>query len=303
MQGKGKIMGLVLAGLAAAAIAIGFWSGWSLLGFMNRLDSVLASGGSRLMVRGEAYGSGTRQKLNIWSPKDDAAAPRDVIIFFYGGSWRMGARDQYDFVGRALAEKDYLVVIPDYRLVPEVRFPGFVEDGAAAVAWVRANIGRFGGNPDRIFVSGHSAGAHIGAMVTLDRQWLAKAGAPGDSIKGFVGLAGPYDFYPFTSESSRNAFGHLADPKISQPINFARGDAPPIMLLTGNADTTVKPRNSLVMAPKISQLGGKAEMRTYAGVDHSEIVMGFANPFRYKAPVITHIDGFIRSVTPPAKAE
>jgi acetyl esterase/lipase len=211
----------------------------------------------------------------------------------------MGERDLYDFAGRALAEKGYVVVVADYRLVPQVRFPGFVEDGAAAIAWTHQNIVRYHGNPDRIFVAGHSAGAQIGAMVTLDRQWLANAGAPADTIKGFIGLAGPYDFYPFTSDSARNAFGHLADPATSQPIHFARADAPPMLLLTGSADTTVKPRNSTALADAITKAGGKAEQRVYAGIDHSGIIMALARPFRGKAPVIDDVDGFVRRIAFP----
>lgn len=297
MGRKGKHMVMTLAGLALLAVAIGFWTGWSLLGVLNRLDSVLTRGDMRLVVRAEPFGGGSRQKLNIWSPETPGPGEgRDVIVFFYGGSWKSGERDFYDFAGRAFAEKGYVVVIPDYRLVPEVRFPAFVDDGATAIAWTHTNVRRFGGNPDRIFVSGHSAGAHIGAMLTLDRQWLAKAGAPADSIKGFAGLAGPYDFFPFTSDSARNAFGHLDDPKISQPIQFVRGDAPPVMLMTGNGDTTVKPRNSIALATAIGKLGGKAELRTYPGVDHNGIIMALANPFRSRAPVIVHTDLFIRSV-------
>jgi acetyl esterase/lipase len=269
---------------------------------MNRLDGVLAGADAHLVVRAQAYGTQARQKLNIWAPNDATkdVSPRTVIVFFYGGSWKMGERDLYDFMGRALAERGYVVVVADYRLVPDVRFPGFVEDGAAAIAWTRANIATHGGNPDRIFVSGHSAGAHIAAMVTLDKQWLAKAGAPADTIKGFIGLAGPYDFFPFTSDSSRNAFGHLPDPTISQPIHYARADAPPMLLLTGSMDTTVKPRNSRVLAEAITKLGGKAQQRVYDGVDHSTIIMALAKPFRDKAPVIDDMDGFIKSVALPA---
>jgi acetyl esterase/lipase len=296
-RGK-KIMLNSLAVLVVLALGLGFWSGWSLLGLMNRLDGVLAGADAHLVVRAQAYGTQARQKLNIWAPAKPVK--RDVIVFFYGGSWKMGERDLYDFTGRALAERGYVVVVADYRLVPGVRFPGFVEDGAAAIAWTRTNIATHGGNPDRIFVSGHSAGAHIAAMVTLDQQWLAKAGAPADTIKGFVGLAGPYDFFPFTSDSSRNAFGHLPDPAISQPIHYARADAPPMLLLTGSVDTTVKPRNSRVLSEAITKLGGKAEQRVYDGVDHSGIIMALAKPFRDKAPVIDDMDGFIKSVALPA---
>ena len=153
-------------------------------------------GGSRLVGRDLAFASGERGRLDLYAPKGTAAGAKlPVIVFFYGGSWSSGDKDGYGFVGRALAAQGFLVAVPDYRLVPEVRFPGFVEDGAAAVKWVRANAARYGGDPDRLVLAGHSAGAYNAAMLALDEKWL---GADRAAVKGFAGLAGPYDFLPFS---------------------------------------------------------------------------------------------------------
>ncbi len=293
-----KWLGVVLGFLVLAGIGIGFVSSWSLLGLMNRLDGLHGAGGTELAARGEPFGPDARQKLNIWKPKGDVKNV-PVLVFFFGGAWYHGARDFYDFYGRALAEQGFVVVIPDYRLTPQVRFPAFVEDGAAAVAWTRTNIARFGGDPKRISVSGHSAGAHIAAMITLDRQWLAKAGVPDGTIRSFVGLAGPYDFLPFTTDTSKAAFAHEPDPRITQPIHFARADAPPMLLITGTDDETVKPRNSRALAAAQTRLGGKAELIEYPGIDHSEIIQAVARPFRDKATTLADTAAFLKANSMP----
>lgn len=293
-------MGKILIALGAFGLlfgAIGYASKWSQVGLLNSVDALLSFGApARKVASGIAFGPQERQKLDIWVPTAPSKKPRDVIVFFYGGSWNSGDRELYGFVGRALAARGYIVVLPDYRLVPEVRFPGFVEDGAAAVAWVQKNVASYGGNPSRINLSGHSAGAHIAALLTLDQQWLKAAGAGDNAVHSFAGLAGPYDFVPFTSDASKAAFGQMPDPTPSQPITFARKDAPPMLLLTGSADTTVKPRNGTVLAAAQAKLGAKAQTLLYNGLGHSDIIMAVAQPFRSKAPVIDDLAAFFDGV-------
>lgn len=292
----GKII-LALGALGLVVGGLGFTSKWSQLGLLNSVDTLLTLDvPARKAATGISFGPQARQKLDIWVPTAPAKGPRDVIVFFYGGRWNSGDRELYGFVGRALAARGYVVVLPDYRRVPEVRFPGFVEDGAAAVAWVQKNIPSYGGNPARIHLSGHSAGAHIAALLTLDPHWLRAVGAPAHSVRSFAGLAGPYDFLPFTSDASRAAFGQMPDPKPSQPITFARKDAPPMLLLTGSTDTTVKPRNSSALALAQSKLGARAHTLFYEGIGHSDIIMAIARPFRSKAPVIDDLATFFDGV-------
>lgn len=290
-------MMIALGALGLALGALGFASKWSQLGLLNSVDALLSwNAPAQKVEEGAAYGAAPRQKLDIWVPTMPAKGPRDVIIFYYGGSWNSGDRTLYGFVGRALAARGYVVVIPDYRLVPDVRFPGFVEDGAAALAWVERHIERYGGNPHRIHLSGHSAGAHIAALLTLDARWLKAAGASPDAIRSFAGLAGPYDFLPFTSDAAKAAFGQMPDPKPSQPISFVRKEAGPMLLLTGSADTTVKPRNSTALAKAQAAVGGRANSLFYEGLGHSDIIMAVAQPFRGKAPVIDDLDAFFNRV-------
>ncbi len=112
------------------------------------------------VARDRVFREGPRGSLDLYAPartKPDARLP--VIVFFYGGSWNSGVKEGYAFVGRALAAQGFLVAIPDYRLVGDAPYSGFLQDGAAAVRWVRANAARFGGDGERIVLAGHSAGA------------------------------------------------------------------------------------------------------------------------------------------------
>jgi acetyl esterase/lipase len=285
--------------IAAVAAALGACSPLGALNGVNNLTP--GDGGTAREATAIAYGADARQKLDVYTPAKAAHAP--VVVFFYGGSWNSGRRQDYAFAARAMAAQGFVVVVPDYRLVPQVRFPGFVEDGAAAVAWARANIGRYGGNPGAIGVAGHSAGAYIAAMVALDPRWLAAAGAPG-AVKAAVGLAGPYDFYPFEPGGvAEAALGGQPDPKVTQPISFARPDAPPMLLLNGADDSTVYPRNAERLAAALNGAGSKAVPKIYPDIGHIGILLAISKPFRGKAPALADMTGFFQQyLNPPATA-
>jgi len=242
-----------------------------------------------------AYGTDDRQKLDVYAPEGSASALNPVLIFFHGGAWRDGEREGYGFLGRAFASRGFVTVIADYRKSPQVRFPAFVDDTAAAIAWVHANIGKHQGNKDRIFLMGHSAGAHIAMMTALDPRYLKAQGLGTDVIKGVIGLAGPYDFLPLTTDSSKIALGQWPDLTETQPITYARANAPPLLLLTGDKDSVVKPRNSKILSARIAELGGKQQLKIYPAVDHADIIMAIARPFRNKAPVISDVANFIKA--------
>lgn len=250
-------------------------------------------GGGRLIAKGVAYGEGPRRRLDVYAPRS-GEAPRPVIVFFYGGSWNSGDRRGYAFVGRALAARGFVTVIPDYRLVPEVTYPGFVEDGAAAVRWVKANAGRYGGNGDRIVLAGHSAGAYIAAMLAVDGRWLGRDRA---AVRGLAGLAGPYDFAPFTVASSRAAFGAWPNAAETQPVTHADRTSPPALLLTGADDILVRPRNSEALAGALRKAGVAAEVKRYPDIAHIGILTAIARPLRGKAPVVADLAAFAQRVT------
>ncbi len=254
--------------------------------------------GGQIAARAVAYGAHPRQKLDVYRPatpgSDSGRTGRPTVLFIYGGSWQSGERNGYGFVGRALADRGFVVAIPDYRLVPEVRFPGFLEDNADAFRWVVRNIGKFGGDPSRVVLLGHSAGAYNAAMLTLDPRWLR---ADRSALAGFVGLAGPYDFLPLSGPVTTAAFGQAGDLSRTQPINFASADDPPSLLLHGAQDTTVYPRNSRRLQERLKQAGADARLRIYPELGHVGIVTAFARPFRGRAPVLEDVAGFVREVS------
>ena len=253
---------------------------------------VLKDPGGRVLERDVAFGPDTRHRLDLYAPRrQDKGGRLPVIAFFYGGSWASGVRQGYGFVGRALAARGFLVAIPDYRLVPDVHFPAFVEDGAAAVLWLAEHAASRGGDPGSVVLMGHSAGAYIAAMLALDPQWLREARA---SVRALIGLAGPYDFLPFSGPVTRAAFGQAPDLAATQPVNFAAPGAPPALLLHGGLDRTVRPRNSKSLARRLAEAGGEARLRIYPQIGHIAILTAMALPFRYRAPVLADVAAFAR---------
>ncbi|MEM8916568.1 MAG: alpha/beta hydrolase, partial [Pseudomonadota bacterium] len=258
---------LVLAGCSGASI----------------LNAAVPKGGVR-RVTDIAYGPLDRHRLDVYLPEPSYPRPSDLepsginrpplpratILFLYGGSWRDGDRADFRFVGYGLAQRGYAVVIADYRLVPKVFFPAFVEDAALAVAWASHGEGTDLLADRPLFVAGHSAGAHIAAMVALDPQFLAPHDPdPAGVIDGWIGLSGPYDFLPFSSASVAEVFKDV-EPAEGQPIRFVAADrpGPPALLITGLSDETVRPKNSVNLARAINEAGGEAHLVTFDGIGH-----------------------------------
>lgn len=261
---------------------------------LSQLDAVMGGGrGATLVAEGLRFGS-HGQTLDVWRAETAANADkRPVLVFWHGGGWVKGARADYAFAGRAFARQGFVVVIPDYRKVPDVRFPAFVQDGAEAVAWVRDNIARYGGDPKRVAFAGHSAGAHTAVLLALDPRWLKAVDVDPGIVKAVVGLSGPYDFYPFTTKRSIDAMSLYPDPKLTQPIDQARADAPPMLLVTSTKDETVRPRNAVNLSRRLMALGAPAELINYRGLDHEEVVMALSVPFRSKGPVLADSTAFL----------
>ena len=238
-------------------------------------------------------------KLDIWSTAEKDKAAKPVLVFFYGGGWANGERTEYSYAARPFVEAGYVVVLPDYRKVPEVRFPGFVEDSANAVKWVQANIAKYGGDSERVSVAGHSAGAYNALMLALDPQWLG-----GKPVTAAVSLAGAADFYPFTSKRAIDAMSEFPDPKATQPVSFVRPDAPPILLIHGTDDTVVRIRNSNSLYAKQKAVSGDIELRPQQGGSHNDLVLALGTLFRGRYPVVAESVAFLdkaNGVTAPAK--
>lgn len=267
---------------------------------LNLGDKLLGNGdGATLQVAGQPYGSGERNKLDIWVPTGTKKSDRlPVIVWLYGGGWYSGTREDYGFAGRAFAKQGFIVVIPDYRIVPEGHWPDFLEDSAAAVAWTQTHIGDYGGDAGRIGLSGHSAGAYNAVMLALDPQWLKAAGSDASVIRGVAALAGPYDFYPFEKGGRADvAMGDIRPAERTQPIAFVRADAPPLWLGHGTTDTVVRVRNSERLAAAMAKVGGSAQLRTYDGLSHNDLVMALTGPLSYKGPILAEATDFLRGAT------
>ncbi len=283
---------VILALLAGVGI---FFYTASPPGLLSTYDALTGGGrGVERTGKGLAFGDET-QKLDIWTAKGTATdARKPVLIFWHGGGWVKGSRQDYAFVARAFARQGFVVVLPDYRKVPAVHFPEFIEDGAQAVRWVQDNIAEYGGDPARLAFSGHSAGAHTAVLLALDPRWLTANGVDISAVKAVVGMSGPYDFHPFAKKRSIDAMAQYEEPERTQPINFATADAPAMLLLTSSEDSTVRPFNAVNLTEKLKGVGAKVEMINYQGLGHEDIAMALSVPFRAKGSILDDSVKFLK---------
>lgn len=250
--------------------------------------------GSERVAVNIAFGDGPRQQLDIYAPSGrDAGSRLPVIVFIHGGGWHSGDKAGYEFAGRAFSARGFVTVIPNYRLTPDGHFPDFVEDGAEAIRWVRENIAAQGGDPDRIIMVGHSAGAHIAGLLAMDENWL---GSDRAGIAGWVGMAGPYDFLPLDTPSSRAAFSRAPDLAATQPINFAGEGDPPALLLHGSIDDTVAPRHSSGLAARLEAANVPVRHIVYDNIGHIRIMTALSRWTRSSVPSLADIEAFAREL-------
>ncbi|HEX3675236.1 MAG TPA: alpha/beta hydrolase [Rhizomicrobium sp.] len=240
-----------------------------------------------------AFGSDPRQKLDIYVP-DGGVKNAPVLLFLYGGSWQTGDKDGYRWVGQTFASQGVVTVIADYRLYPPAHFPDFVVDAALALRKVHEIIATYGGDPGRIFVAGHSAGAYNAIMLASDPKFIHDAGGDMSWIRGAIGIAGPYDFLPMTDPAIIAAFGSANDPQ-TQPITFVDGKRPPMLLVAGTADETVSPGNTDRMTAKLKANGSEVQEILYPGVGHIGIILSLAPGFRDKTTLRDDMLAFIRA--------
>ena len=248
------------------------------------------------LTGGVNYGSLPRQQLDIYQPTSAAPAGGwPVVVFFYGGSWNWGERSEYRFVGEALASRGVLTLVADYRLYPEVRYPAFLEDSAQAVAYGLREARRLGGNPQRVFVMGHSAGAYNAAMLVLDERWLKAAGQSPAALAGWVGLAGPYDFLPISNINAQPVFHHPNYPAGTQPLDYVRKGGLPVFLGAARDDPLVNPqRNTVALATRLQAVEVPVTLKLYDGVNHVTLVASMAWSLRWMSPVLNDVTGFVQ---------
>jgi acetyl esterase/lipase len=254
---------------------------------------------------GIAYGSEPRQQLDVYRPLASVApaeGKRPLIVFFYGGTWTTGERASFRFVGEALAASGAVVVIPDYRLSPQVSYPAFVRDSAKAMKWGLDNAARLGADPQRVYVMGHSSGAYNAAMVALDPRWLGEVGASPKQLAGWIGLAGPYDFLPMGDPDAQRAFDWPDTKPESQPIHHVSAAAPRTLLLAATKDTLVDPvRNTGQMARKLRAAGVDVTVQTFDNLSHVTLIGAVATPIRWiGGPVVPPILAFLGLPSDPS---
>ena len=260
-----------------------------------RVINAVTPGGSSEKMHDIAYGSDPRNKLDIYRPQEGGtAAP--VVVFFYGGSWNTGSRRDYAFVGEALAARGIVAVLPDYRLYPQVRYPDFLDDSAQAVAWTLKEIDKHGGDPKRVFVMGHSAGAYNAAMVAIDPRWLAKQGIAPTALRGLIGLAGPYDFIPITNPDAQPVFFHPNTPPSSMPVNHVSANVPPALLIASHEDKIVNAvRNTGGLSRRLREAGVPVQEVYFDQTSHASLIGAIAWPLRGIAPVLDTVVAYVQS--------
>jgi acetyl esterase/lipase len=258
------------------------------------LDSLAARAGYRHHVD-LAYGLEGEQRLDLYVPlHDEGEGRRSAVVFFHGGRWTFGQKEEYRFVAQALASRGHVVAVCDYRKFPGVRFPAFVEDGAAAIAWALEHLPSHGVDPRCVFLMGHSAGAHIAALATMDRRYAARHGIDPDHIAGLILMSGPFDFFPIKGSDLRKIFGPEEHHPESQPLRFARPGLPPMLFLHGRRDRTVHPFNSARMASAIRDRGGRARAIFYDFVSHTNILGALSDRVGFLfAPALDDITTFL----------
>jgi acetyl esterase/lipase len=268
-------------------------SGCSPLGVLNSL----VPNSSHKLTSDVAYGSASRHKLDVYTPT--AAAPAGgypVVVFFYGGSWNRGEKADYKFVGEALASRGILALVADYRLYPEVRYPDFLSDCALALSFGLDKAASLNGNPKRVFVMGHSAGAYNASMLALDARWLKAVGRSPSELAGFIGLAGPYDFLPMTNTDTQPVFFHPNYPAGSQSIEYAAASSPRTFLGAAKEDSLVNPqRNTVGLHNRLKTAGASTTLKLYERVNHITLVAALGAPVRWLAPVLDDVVEFVNA--------
>jgi acetyl esterase/lipase len=240
-----------------------------------------------------AYGDDPLQRLDVYLPDEPRDGARPLIVFWHGGRWEFGDKGEYRFVGAALAELGFVTVVANYRMYPQVKLAGFMEDAARAAVWAVANASLIRADPARCYLAGHSSGAQMGALLTLDPRYFRQIDRPVPPIAGFIGLSGPYDFLPLREADLQDMFGPPDRYPLSQPIDFVHAGAPPMLLVQGGRDKTVAPFNATHLAAALRANGVPVTLRMYPSLQHAGTVAALSELGRGIAPVLTDIQTFV----------
>ncbi|MET0180003.1 MAG: alpha/beta hydrolase [Novosphingobium sp.] len=301
-------LGRIGLGLLAALALLAGLAWWAVesdaAALLDRIDASFARDRPARLAVATRYGEDPAQKLELFAPGGSPPRGRGfpLVVFFHGGGWHAGHPHDYQFVARTLADKGYATALVGYRLNRAGRYPAMLEDSAAGIGWLARHAGKHRIDASRMVLTGHSAGAYNAVMLALDRRWLEREGLPDGIVAGAVGLAGPYDFFPFKRASSRNAMGHWPRPAETQPVTFARRDSPPLLLVAGTDDTLVRPRNARALAKAMRAAGGPVTLVWLDGAGHDRLVITLARPFDLDERVTEALFAFLARVLPTDRA-
>jgi arylformamidase len=235
--------------------------------------------GSTRVALDLAYGDDYWQKLDLYLPEDAGAKGLPVLVFLHGGGWEFGYKEWMGFMAPAFTDLPAIFVSVSYRLIPQVRFPAPLDDTLSALAWVRRNIAGWGGDPNRLVVGGHSAGAHLAALAVLRRDLLAAAGVPVATIRGCVPVAGSYRFEVGELEARGKRFlARPEDAPEASPIAYVAGNTVPFYLTWGEKDLEHVLKNGPPMVEALAAAGTAVEHEVFPGFDHFDISLDNGNP-------------------------
>jgi acetyl esterase/lipase len=259
------------------------------------LSFLMAMGASaRATVRRDVvYGPGATGKLDVYAPVGaDGEAP--VVVFAHSGWPKLADKKHFAMVGAMLASRGFVTLIPDFHVFPNCRYPDFVQDIARAAAWARGHCADYGGDPQRLFLVGHSGGAYVGAMLALDPQWLEGAGMTTGDIRGVVGICGPYDFLPLPQAAMNDVFGGEQNWAAALPVNHACASAPPMLLVAGGKDHLDPDRNTGALARALRTVGGQVAEIRYPTLGDSLGLHSLMGSLHFRATALVEVERFIR---------
>jgi acetyl esterase/lipase len=256
----------------------------------------LASDKGYTVTKNAVYDTQSGLALDVYRPENASNAP--VVVYFYGGRWQDGSKDDFLFVGQALASQGFVAVLPNYREYPQARFPVFLQDSARAVRWARDNARQYGGDPAKLIVMGHEAGAYNAAMLALDPEYLKAVGMSRSELKGMVGLAGAYNFLPITDPTLRVIFSPPEKFAQTQPVFWADGQNPPLYLVHGKTDEIIPVSNTRDLAQRVKGAGGTVETLLYDNLSNGAVLASLSKSMvAPPADVLDNVSDFIRRVT------
>lgn len=239
-----------------------------------------------------AYGDAPRQDMDCYV-HESGPENRPVVVFFYGGAWKSYSKENFGFVADCLLKMGLDVYIPNYRLYPAARFMDIYADAKSAMAVVAREVGQ---RP--VILMGHSAGAHIASLLALKGDVPASL-----NLYGFVGMSGPYDYYPYTEDEHWDLFGPEEFYRESHVVRFVNPEAPPLYLLHGREDTRVRRGHSKSLMEKQVEAGGEASREVYDDMGHADLVISFSPLHRRNNVVVHDVARFIATVIAKAGTE